>query len=190
MKLADVPPGVKVNELARIHVPINMVQSNVVKEFPLLDMYRAGKVNHVLKFELATMTGYLNSFGARFCLNCLTKTVDEIDAFKHISSPVDLYGKSFPCLATSMSEKCYEIHDRTRKTLSHKSQGQIKINLDRLYMDPVMWWMLVYHLRKPSQRFGSWSSAEFPRRSRQRINSDRHCCWWSMCEYYNTHSII
>jgi hypothetical protein len=147
MKLADIPPGVKFNELARIPASINMAQSNVVKEFPLLDVYSVGKVNHVFKFELATMAGYFNSYGARFRLNCLTKTVDEINAAKHVSIPADLYGRSFPCLATSTFEKCREIHDRTLKMLSRKSQGQMKTHLDRIHMNPKMWWMLVYHLR-------------------------------------------
>jgi hypothetical protein len=102
MKLADVPPGVKVHELASVPASMNMVQSNVVKEFPFLDVYSVGKVHHVFNFELATMAGYFNSYGAQFRLNCLTKAVDEIDASKHVSSSTDLYGKSFPCLATSM----------------------------------------------------------------------------------------
>jgi hypothetical protein len=91
MKLDDVPPGVKVNKLASIPASINMVQSNVVKEFPLLEVYIVGKVDHVLKFKLATMTGYFNSFGAKFHLNCLTKTVGEIDASTRISSTADLH---------------------------------------------------------------------------------------------------
>jgi hypothetical protein len=64
MKLADFPPGVKVNELASVPASMNMVQSKVVKEFPLLNVYSVGKVQHVFKFELATMTGYFNSYGA------------------------------------------------------------------------------------------------------------------------------
>jgi hypothetical protein len=70
---------------------MNMVQSNVVKEFRLLDVYIVGKVHHVFKFKLATMAGYFNSYGARFHLNCLTNNVDEIDASKHVSRPADLY---------------------------------------------------------------------------------------------------
>jgi hypothetical protein len=60
IKLADVPSAVKVNELGSIPMSFNMVQSNVVKEFPLLDVYSVGKVHNVLKFELATMPGYFN----------------------------------------------------------------------------------------------------------------------------------
>jgi hypothetical protein len=46
VKLADVPPGVKVNQLAGVPASMNMVEPNVVKEFPLPDVYSIGKVYH------------------------------------------------------------------------------------------------------------------------------------------------
>jgi hypothetical protein len=130
---------------------MNMVQSNAVNEFLLLDMYSVGKSHHVFKFELATMADYFNLYGARFSFKCLTKTLDEIDASTHVSIPADLYGKSFLCLATRTFNKCRKIHDRTLTMPNRKSQGQMKTNLNIIHMDPRMWWMLVSQLENQPQ---------------------------------------
>jgi hypothetical protein len=103
-------------------------------------------VHRVSKFDLASMTGNFNSFSARFRKDYFYKTVSEIDAKKNISSPGDLYGKSFPCLSMSTFEKCRDIHDRTLKMLSPNSHGHTKTNLDQMHMDPGVCWMLVSHL--------------------------------------------
>jgi hypothetical protein len=87
------PPGLMVNELESVPASMNMMQSNIVKKFTSLDVYSSGKVHHVFKLELATMAGYFNSYGAQFRLNFLTKTVDEIDAANHASSPCTI-----PCV--------------------------------------------------------------------------------------------
>jgi hypothetical protein len=109
MKLEDVAPGVYFNELESIPMSMNMVQSTVIKEFPLLTSYIVGKeVHHISKFDLASMDGYLNSLCTRFRFDCFNKAASEIDGKKHISSPADLYGKSFPCLSMGTLEKCRE----------------------------------------------------------------------------------
>jgi hypothetical protein len=141
---------VHVNEPASVSAFMNMVQSNVVKKIPLLTSYIVDKVHPVSKFDLASMVGYFNSPGARFRVDCFNNVVSEIDAKKHISSPDDMHGKSFPCLSMSTFEKYHEIHDRTLKMLSRKSQGQIKTNLDRMHTYPCMWWIRVSNFRKES----------------------------------------
>jgi hypothetical protein len=49
MKQEDVLPGIIVNEIAIIPVPLNMDQSNTVKDFPLLEAISVGKVHCVLQ---------------------------------------------------------------------------------------------------------------------------------------------
>jgi hypothetical protein len=91
MKLEDVAPCMYVNKLACVLASTNMVQSNVVNEFTLLASHNIGKVHHVSKFDLASVAGYFNSFGARFRVDHFNKAVSYIDAKKHIISPDDMY---------------------------------------------------------------------------------------------------
>jgi hypothetical protein len=121
-----------------------------VKEYLLQTTHSVGKVYHVSQFDIANMSGFFNTFGTRFRLDCITKAVSEINSSLHISIPADLYGHSFPCLSTKTYKNCREIHHHTFKMLSRRGQRQMKTNLDQMHIDPGMWWMLVSHMRKES----------------------------------------
>jgi hypothetical protein len=47
-------------------------------------------------------------------------------------------------------EKCRQMHGRILKMLNQVSVGQLKTNLDRIYMEPGIWWVFALHMHRPS----------------------------------------
>jgi hypothetical protein len=125
-----------------------MVQTNIMKQYPLLSVYSIGTVHHAIRFSWKSMAGVFNTFGTMYHIDCTTASLSLIDSLHHVGSPCDLYGKDFACLLKKTFDKCLQINEKTFKMLNRVSAGQLKTNLVPIDMEPGMWWMLVTHIRK------------------------------------------
>jgi hypothetical protein len=139
-----------VNPLCMVPEPQNMLQSNILNEYPLLTIYSVATVVHAAQFCWRSMVGMFNVFGARQRLDFSNKEVSQIDSDNHVGSSSDLYGSSFPCLPKNTVEKCQHVHARMLNMPNCMSTGQLKTNLDRIDMEPGMWWMFTLHMRSTS----------------------------------------
>jgi hypothetical protein len=73
----------------------SMVQTNIIKEYPLLSVYSVGTVHHATRFQWKSMAGVFNTFGMRYIIDCTTASLSSIVSSRHVGSPCDLYGKDF-----------------------------------------------------------------------------------------------
>jgi hypothetical protein len=127
-----------------------MVQTNSMKEYPLLYLYSVVTVHHATCFSWKSMAGVFNTFGMRYRIDCNTASLSLIDSLRHVGSPCDLYGKDFTSLSKKTFDKFLQINDKTFKMLNRVFAGQLKKNLVPIDMEPDVWWMLVTHMRKSS----------------------------------------
>jgi hypothetical protein len=148
----EVPPCIQgtMTSLSMVPDSQSMVQTNIIKEYPLLSVYSVGTVHHATRFLWKSMAGVFNTFGMRYRFDCTTSSLSSIDSSRHVGSPCDLYGKDFACLSKKTFDKCLQINEKTFNMINRVSAGQLKTNLVRIDMEPGMWWMLVTHMRKSS----------------------------------------
>jgi hypothetical protein len=144
------PDGIRVMGISMVPDAHSMVQTSLVKEYPVLTLYSVGNVHNSTQFTWRAMAGSFNTFGSRYRIDCATKKVSEVDSSRHIGSPCDLYGRYLACLSKKKFDKCHQIQEKTFKMMNHVSAGQLKTNLIHIDMEPGMWWMLVLHTRKAS----------------------------------------
>jgi hypothetical protein len=148
----EVPPCIQCTMTSLSMVPDSqsMVQTNIIKEYPLLYVYSVGIVHHATRFLWKSMAGVFNTFGMKYRIDCTTASLSSIGSSRHVGSPCDLYGKYFACLSKKTFYKCLQINEKTFKMLNRVSAGQLKTNLVRIDMEPGVWWMLVTYMQKSS----------------------------------------
>jgi hypothetical protein len=146
----EVPPCIQgtMTSLSMVPASQSMVQTNIIKDYPLLYVYSVGTVHHATSFSWKSMAGVFNTFGMRYRIDCDTASLSSIDIPCHVGIPCDLYGKDSTCLSKKAFDKYLQINEKTFKMLNRVSAGQLKTNLVRIDMEPGMWWMLVTHMRK------------------------------------------
>jgi hypothetical protein len=144
----EVPLCIQGNMTSLSMVPDSqsMVQTNSIKEYPLLSVYSIGTVHHATRFSWKSMAGVLNTFGMRYRIDCTTSPLSSIDCSRHVGNPRVLYGKDFACLSKKTFDKYLQINEKTFRILNRVSAGQLKTNLVRIDTEPGMWWMLVTHM--------------------------------------------
>jgi hypothetical protein len=64
----EVPPRIQgtVTSLSMVPDSHSMVQTNIIKEYPLLSIYSVGNVHHGTRFSWKSMAGVFNKFGMRY----------------------------------------------------------------------------------------------------------------------------
>jgi hypothetical protein len=73
-KHEEVPPCIAGIMISMLMVPDSqsMVQTKIIKDYPLLYVYSVGTVNHATHFSWKSMADVFNTFGTRYCIDCTT----------------------------------------------------------------------------------------------------------------------
>jgi hypothetical protein len=92
-----------------------VVQTNIMKEYPLISVYSVGTVHYAIRFSWKSMTGVFNTFGKMYRIDCTTASLSLKDSSRHVGSPCNLYGKDFACLSKKTFYNCLQINEKTFK---------------------------------------------------------------------------
>jgi hypothetical protein len=126
--------GISVMSISMVPESQSVIQTNLVKEYPIQTLYSVGTVHHFTQFTWRAMAGRFNTFGSEYRIHFDTKKVSEIDSSRHIGSQCDLYGRYVACLSKKAFDKCQQIQNKMSKMINRVSAGQLKTNLVRIYI--------------------------------------------------------
>jgi hypothetical protein len=129
--------GISVTSLSIVSKLQSMLQTILVKEYPVLTLYSVGTVHHSTRFSWRTMVGRFNTCGSGYIIDCANQKLSEIDRSCHIGSPcADLHGRFFSCLSKKTFDK-FKMQNRVYA-------GQFNTNVVHIDMEPGNYGCLCY----------------------------------------------